>query len=87
VSSVRPRRERRQACIPSSLPRSHIKRFGYVAEIISDRRTGLHYCIIQPAGSREIIWLGQCASAADARRIALRRLHELVLASEKTAGD
>ena len=87
MSSKRPRRERRVPSIPSDLPRSRIERAGYVAEIIHDRRTGLHYCIIQPEGSADILWLGQCSTADDARHIALSRIREFIHAAGAHAAD
>src|SRR5689334_3292572 len=70
--------ERRIRFLPSGLPRTSFRRHEFIAEIVHDRRVdpNLFYCIIQPAGSKEILWLGQFDSFEQAKKATEKRIRE-----------
>src|SRR5690242_11398384 len=78
--------ERRLACITSGLPRTHIRRNGFVAEIITDRRqSSLFHCIIQREDSEDVLWLSQWDSFDQAKNATEKRLSELSVGLRKRA--
>jgi len=70
--------ERRIRFLPSGLPKTRFRRHEFIAEIVHDRRVDpdFFYCIIQPAGSKEILWLGQFDSFKQAKKAAEKRIRE-----------
>ena len=55
---------------------------GYIADIVSDadQHTSIHHCIVQRAGSPQVLYLGQESSFAAALECGHRHLEELAAA-------
>ena len=86
-SSWNERKDRRLASIPAGMPRILVRRGGYFAEIIEDRRVrpSLFICIVQRTASPEILWCSQHRSFNDAKLTAQEQLDRRA-ASASNAG-
>ena len=69
------------------MPRILVRRGGYFAEIIEDRRVrpSLFICIVQRTASPEILWCSQHRTLAEAKQAAQEQLDRLA-ASASSAG-
>lgn len=80
MSESKQEHDRRQAFDPSRLPRSTLRRDGFVAEIIQDRRAAhpLYECVIQREGSSDVLFYAQFTSLEAAKGWAIKELRDYV---------
>lgn len=71
--------QRRRRFVPSRLPRTHIARSFYIAEIVHDRRSHplVFHCLVRHKKSGEIVRWHQARTLEEAERAAQEYLADL----------